>query len=206
MMRSRRVAAVFPPLITLICTLFALYGCGGQQASSSSSSKPYAGTTIRVMLANHPWTDAIKPLLPQFQQQTGIQVKVEAYGETQLAQKLTVEFASGSSSIDVFMQRPLQDARLYVKNGWNADLNTYVKDSSKTPTSWDFKDFVSSALATVTINNTLSSIPIVTEHEVLYYRKDLLQQAGLTVPKTLDELQKAAAKLTNASKQQYGFA
>lgn len=204
MMRSRRVAAAFPPLIVIICTLFALSGCGGQQASSSGS-KPYAGTTIRVMLSNHPWADAIKPLLPQFQQQTGIQVKVESYGETQLAQKLTVEFASGSSTIDVFMQRPLQDARLYVKNGWNVDLNTYVKDSNKTPASWDYKDIVPSALATVTINNTLSSIPIVSEHQVLYYRKDLLQQAGLSVPKTLTELQQAAAKLNNPGKQQYGF-
>src|SRR4051812_48280310 len=84
MIHSRRVAAALPSLIFVICTIFALSGCGGQQATGTGS-KPYAGTTIRVMLSNHPWADAIKPLLPQFQQQTGIKVNVESYGETQLA-------------------------------------------------------------------------------------------------------------------------
>lgn len=205
MMRLRRTLSLLAPLIILVCTVFTLSGCGGQVANTgTSTSKPYAGTTLRVVLANHPWTDAIKPLLPQFTQQTGIQVKIESYGEVQLAQKLTVEFASGSSTIDLFMQRPLQDAKLYVKNGWYEDLNKYVKDSNKAPASWDFKDFANSAVATETVNGTLTGMPIVVEHEVLYYRKDLLQQAGIAVPKTLDELRQAAAKLTIAGKQ-YGF-
>ncbi len=204
MSRIRRGLSVYTALTLAFCTVFILTACGGQ-STPSNSSKPYAGTTLRVVLANHPWTDAIKPLISQFQQETGIQVKIEAYGEVQLAQKLTVEFASGSSNIDVFMQRPLQDARLYVKNGWYNDLNSFVKDTGKTPASWDFKDFTPSAVATETVNGTLTGIPIVVEHEVLYYRKDLLQQAGIAVPTTLDELRSAAEKLTVASKQQYGF-
>lgn len=204
-MHFRRVMTSFTFFLILTCTVFTLSGCGGGGGQTGTGDKPYAGTTLRVVLANHPWTDAIKPLIPQFEQQTGIQVKLESYGETQLTQKLTVEFVGGSSNIDVFAQRPLQEARLFTKNNWYTDLNTYIKDSKKTPSDWNFQDFQQKALATETVNNVLTGIPIVVEHEVLYYRKDLLQQAGLSVPKTLDELKADAAKLTDPSKQQYGF-
>jgi multiple sugar transport system substrate-binding protein len=205
MTHSRPAITFSGTFFLLACMLFSLAACGGDQNSSSGSgSKPYAGTTLRVLLAVHPWADAIKPLLADFQQQTGITVKIESYGENQLTQKLTVEFVSGSSDIDVFMTRPLQEARLFVKNNWYTDLNTYVKDAQKTPASYASGDFLPRATSTVTIKGTLSSIPIVVEHEVLYYRKDLFQQAGLHVPATLDELQQDAAKLTIPGKQ-YGF-
>lgn len=186
-----------------LCIIPVLAGCGSA-SKPVNSAKPYAGTTIRVLFANHPWTDAVKPLLAQFQQQTGITVKAESYGETQLSQKLTVEFVSGNSDIDVFMNRPLQDGQLFQKNGWYTDLKPYITDSSKTPADYDFSDFSAKAVSTTTIKGKLTAIPVVVEHEVLYYRKDLLQKAGLQVPKTLDELQRDAV-LLNAPGDHYGF-
>jgi multiple sugar transport system substrate-binding protein len=42
-------------------------------------------------------------------------------------------------------------------------------------------------------------VPLVTEWQVLYYRKDLLKQAGLKVPTNFDELEAAAKKLNTES-------
>jgi multiple sugar transport system substrate-binding protein len=39
----------------------------------------------------------------------------------------------------------------------------------------------------------------------LYYRKDLFQEAGLAVPKTFEEMEAAAKKLTDKSKSQFGM-
>lgn len=198
-------------LLTVI-TVFAvvLVGCGGGAAApaggpAAKTDKPYAGTEIRLLGANHPWTEAIKPLLPDFEAKTGIKVNLEAYGEDQLTQKLTTEFTAGSSDIDVFMQRPLQEARQHAQNGWYTNLNTFIKDTAKTPADYAFDDFMSGAVGTTMVKDSLTGIPIVTESEVLYYRKDLMEKAGIPVPKTLDELKAAAAKLTDKSKNQYGF-
>ncbi len=174
-------------------------------AATVALSKQYTGTSLRVLAANHPWLDAIKPLLADFTNQTGIKVNIENYGENDLTPKLTTEFTAGNSDIDVFMQRPLQEGRLFVQNKWYTDLNQYVNNTSKTPASYDFADFQKAAVGTETINNQLTGIPIVTEQEVLYYRKDMFQAAGLQAPKTLDDLKAAATKLTDKNKQLFGF-
>jgi multiple sugar transport system substrate-binding protein len=48
-------------------------------------------------------------------------------------------------------------------------------------------------------------VPIITEQEVLYYRKDLLEKAGLEVPKTMDELEAAAKAIKEQNPGVAGF-
>ncbi len=142
---------------------------------------------IRVLLANHPYGDLLKSAIPEFEQATGIKVIVESLQESQLTTKLTTEFATGSSSVDVFMTRPLQEGKMFYKNGWYAALPSY-----------DFSDFPKNSLSVVTFGTKTYVVPIVTEWQVLYYRKDLLQKAGLKVPTTLADLE-AAAKTINSA-------
>src|SRR5690554_6179872 len=132
--------------------------------SAAAADQPYAGTTIRVLFSNHPWTDAIRPLLPEFEELTGIKVQAESLFEDQLTQKLLVEFASGTSTIDVFMQRPLQEAKQFAKNGWYADLRPFAEDDPDI----DLDDFFPSALLAETVDGILTGIPIVTEQEIIY--------------------------------------
>lgn len=206
MPRKLLAAAAIAAIVATACggtTTPAASGSAG--AATSANPKPYAGTSLRVLGANHPWADALKPLLPDFEAKTGIKVNLEQYGEDQLTQKLTTEFTAGSSDVDAFMQRPLQEAKLHAQNGYYQDLNTYFKDAAKTPADYDTSDISKAALGTETVGSALTGIPIVVEAEVLYYRKDLLQAAGISVPKTIDELIAAAKKLTDKGKEQYGF-
>jgi multiple sugar transport system substrate-binding protein len=199
-MKWRRASAVVVMSLAIAVAVMAVGDSAGAQARG-----PYAGTTLRFLGANHPWAEAIRPLLRDFEARTGIKVNLEAYGEDQLTQKLTTEFTAGSSDIDVFMQRPLQEARQYVQNRWYADLYAFVRDPVRTPPDWNFADFAPGAVGTEVVKGQLTGIPIVVEHEVLYYRKDLLQAAGLKVPTTLEELRAAAEKLTDKSRGRFGF-
>ena len=143
------------------------------------------GKEIRVLLANHPYGELLKTAIPQFERSTGIKVNVESLQEGQLTTKLTTEFATRSSSVDVFMTRPLQEGKMFYKNGWYE------------PLTMDFADYPKNVLSVGTFGEKTYIVPLVTEWQVLYYRKDLLSAAGIKVPTTFGELEEAAKKLNS---------
>ena len=140
---------------------------------------------IRVLLGNHPYGDLVKASIPDFEKATGIRVKVEQLQESQLSTKLATEFATRSSTVDVFMTRPLQEAKMFYKNGWMDPLNM------------DFSDYPKNVMSAVTFGGKVYIVPLVMDWEVIYYRKDLFQKAGLKVPKNFTELEAAARKLNS---------
>lgn len=183
----------------------ALTGCAGRQeekpatapaAANEPAKKPFEGVTLRFLAAQHPWTETIKKEIPAFEEKTGMKVNMEILAEGNLTQKLTVELTAGTGTVDAFMQRPLQEAKQFEKNGWYADLNTYLKDSKKTPADYDFNDFFQGTREVETLNGKVVGIPLVTEQQIIYYRKDLFQQKNIKVPTNMAELE-AAAKALN---------
>ena len=177
----------FLVLALLTCLVLPVFAGGGQDtpAAPAPAAKPAEAPTIRVLLANHPYGDLLKPLIPDFEKQSGIKVLVESLQENQLNQKLTTEFATNSSSVDVFMTRPLQESLLFNKNNWMTALDSY-----------DFSDYPPSNVDLGRKNGKPHVVPLVVEWQVLYYRKDLLQKAGVKVPTTFAELEAAAKALT----------
>ncbi len=169
-------------------------------AALAGEAKPYDGETIRIIFGNHDWTDATKDLVAQFTEKTGIKVVSESYPEDQLNQKITVELASGGKNLDVFMTRPLQETKLFINNGWLMDLAPLYEDAE-----YDMNDFIPSALDIFIKDGVTYGVPLVTEREVLFYRKDLLDAAGIKVPTTFEELEAAAAALNKPEEGVYGF-
>ncbi|WP_084328177.1 ABC transporter substrate-binding protein [Intrasporangium oryzae] len=173
-----------------------LSACGGGEDQEAGSK------TLRVTLANHVWTDNIKKALPEFENQTGLKVELTQLGEDQLSDQYNVKLNAGSGDIDVMMYRPLQEGKLFAKNGYLADLTAKTKSNAD----WAWSDFQAGPVAATTYKDKVVGVPIITEQEVLYYRKDLLQKAGITAPpKTLDELKAAAAKVSAANPGVAGF-
>ena len=187
-MKRHSVVSVAAIAAAALVATGALTSCSGGTPAADAGSK-----TIRVTLANHVWTDTIKSKLPEFEKATGLKVELSQYGEDQLSAQYNVKLNAGTSEIDVMMYRPLQEGKLFAKNGYLANLSTDVK-ANKT---WGWEDFQSGPVGATTYKNNVVGVPIITEQEVLYYRKDLLAKAGLQVPKTMDELQ-AAAKAIKA--------
>ncbi|MFI9526245.1 ABC transporter substrate-binding protein [Micromonospora rosaria] len=164
----------------------ALSACGGGGSGSGDSN------TVRVTLVNHVWTENIRAALPEFEQATGLKVDVTQLGEDQLSDQYNVKLNAGSSDIDVMMYRPLQEGRLFAKNRYLADLTERAKGSGE----FDLADFQQAPVGATTYEDKLVGVPIITEQQVLYYRKDLLEKSGFSAPPaTLDELKTQAAKI-----------
>lgn len=162
-------------MLLVLCVLTAVFAQGAQEAKQE---------TIRVMLANHPYGNLLRDHIAEFENETGIKVEWEQLQEGQLSQQLTTEFTAGGSTVDVFMTRPLNESLLFLKNGWYAALDNY-----------DFSDYPKSSVDVGRKDGKAYIVPIVSEWQVMYYRKDLFKKAGISVPKTFDELEKAAAIL-----------
>jgi len=165
-------------------------GGGSDQAKQSG--------TVRVTLANHVWTDGIKAAIPEFEKSSGLKVELTQLGEDQLSDQYNVKLNAGSDEIDVMMYRPLQEGKAFAKNG-------YLTKNVSSDSNWDWKDYQEGPVKATTVDGKVVGVPIITEREVLYYRKDLLQAAGLQVPKTMDELEAAAKAIKASSPNTAGF-
>lgn len=149
------------------------------------------GETIRVTLANHVWTETIKELIPEFEEETGAKVEISQLAEDQLSDQYNVKLNAGTDEIDVLMYRPLQENKLFASNGYLSDITELAEGDEE----WEWADFQSGPASLTSYDDAVVGVPIITERTVLYYRKDLLEEAGLEVPTTLDELDAAAAAI-----------
>jgi multiple sugar transport system substrate-binding protein len=152
-------------------------------------------------MANHVWTENVKKAIPEFEKASGLKIEITQLAEDQLSDQYNVKLNAGTSEIDVMMYRPLQEGRLFAQNKYFADLTSKAKADA----TWNLADFQAAPIAATTYQGKVVGVPIITEREVLYYRKDLLQKAGLSVPKTLDELEAAAKAIKAANPDVAGF-
>jgi len=196
-----RRTLIFILVLALVTTLGgALVQAQDDNALVAGVSDEFAGTELRLIFANHPWNNAIQQLLPQFEAASGITLRVESYFEDQLSQRLQIGLTSGTTQADAFMFRPLQEGKLFASNGWVEDLSEYVTRDAE----WNWEDFQTATRSTVTFDDFLYGIPIVTEREMLYYRADIFEENGLEPPATLEELEAIAAQLNNPDEEFYG--
>lgn len=170
-------------------------------AACSGSDDEGGSDTVKVTIANHVWTDIIKKKIPEFEEETGLKVEITQLGEDQLSDQYNVKLNAGTDELDVMMYRPLQEGKLFAQNGYMADLTEKVQENSD----WDWSDFQEGPVSVTTYEDKVVGVPLITESEVLYYRTDLLEDAGLEPPTTLEELEAAAKQISDANPDVAGF-
>jgi len=178
---------------------------GTASASGGFDWQRFKGASIRVFVPTNPINTPIKNGLGDFEKLTGIKVNFEDLPENNAREKLTVEFTAGSSTIDVFSSSLHQERLLFAKNGWYAPMNEYLSDPKTVSPDFDWPgDFFKGAVDIMTVDGKIIGMPGNMDTNITFYRKDLLDQAGMKPPKTMDELEAAAKKFHNPP-QMYGF-
>lgn len=162
------------------------------------------GAEIRLLALRAWFTDHWKANLPEFEKLTGIKVVVEDYPEDPFRQKLAVEMSAKSKTVDVFTTGTMREGRQFATSAWYADLTPLINDASSTSPEWDRNDFIEAVWKAHQFAGKQVAVPVQANVQLLYYRKDLFEAAGLKPPRTLDELEAAAKKLHNPPAV-YGF-
>jgi multiple sugar transport system substrate-binding protein len=81
-----------------------------------------------------------------------------------------------------------------------------LQDLTDRINAWDMKAlFPDSRFTAATIDGKIYGVPSFMFVDWMYYRKDWFDEAGLQPPATFDEFYDAAVKLTDASKERWGF-
>lgn len=157
------------------------------------------GTTVTV------WTmeDAarFKELVKPFEESTGVSVDVEAVPWDAVGEKLTTAVASGSGP-DV-TQIGLSLLPTFIAAGALEDLSPYLADYPALDSA-NFPEAVSAA--NLSSEGMVTSVPWVADTRILFYRTDILAEAGLAGPPTTwEEFTAAAEAMAARGGGNYGY-
>jgi multiple sugar transport system substrate-binding protein len=190
--------------------VLAVSACGSSGGSSGGGSTSAPATASTATSGSIVWSaspltgtganDARTVLINAFEKQyPNIKVTlVSAPTDTDTNRAtLATEISGGSSTPDVFMGDVI----------WPAQFGAHqlaAPLSSLLPASY-WSRFAPGLVAGATYKGQVYGSPLFEDQGFLYYRKDLLTAAGMSVPTTWEQLETDAATLVHSGKVKYGY-
>ncbi|MGF1470440.1 MAG: extracellular solute-binding protein [Rubrobacteraceae bacterium] len=180
-------------------TLLGTAACGGGGGDGGNITFAYGPTGEEDLRT-------VRQLVERFNEQNeqGITVEFERRSEVtdEYFRSLVSDFRAGSASMDVIAGDVIWSAQ-FAQNGWIEDLSgrMYSDYPEQVPDA-----FLSAPISSVSYRNSLWGVPWFTDVGVLYYRQDLLEEAGLgDAPTTWSGLKEIANQVKEEAGTQYGF-
>lgn len=187
-------------LIVVICLIFSatlMTWNAGAQEKGDAYWQQAKGAEVTVAMNLGAEAETLQKLLPEFTELTGIQVDYQVYPELELHEKTLIDFAAHAGVFDVVMQDFMFTPQ-YAGANFTVPLDQYINDPKLTNIKW-FKpeDFLKGLWTAVQFNGQVYAIPFTGETTLLMYRKDMLDEKGLKVPTTFEELWNVAKAFHN---------
>nr|WP_240899314.1 sugar ABC transporter substrate-binding protein [Kineococcus indalonis] len=172
-------------------------GAGGGNGGGGGGGDDEGGDrSINVIMVNNPQMVDLQGLTEEnFTAETGITVNFTVLPENDVRDRITQEFTSQAGQYDV-ASISNYEVPFYSENGWLAPLDDYIADDAE----FDQDDILEPIAAGLTgEDGSVYAEPFYGESSFLMYRKDVFEQAGLTVPNnpTWQEVADLAARVDN---------
>ena len=159
--------------------------------ATEASGKMFEGVTVNLLTFVGP--QVAEPLQrrgPDFTELTGATINVITVPNSELYQKALTDMATGTNAYDAFLFAPSWIVD-FAPAGYIEDLTPRIE--ADPALEWDdvapfFRDFNS-------YDGKVYSIPLDGDMHMVYYRTDLLAEAGLEPPRTWDEYLNVAKTL-----------
>lgn len=174
-------------------------------AAFANPYEPYAGTTLVVNFPSHPHYDAVMQVLPEFTAETGIEVEVDMLPYLDMRERQTLELALDEGAYDLIAYVVFSKAD-YVYADQVENLAKYFMNPRLADPNYDAGDLIDAYVQNIGVaggekgylpgpTGSLYGLPFGAETSVLFYRKDIFDKHGLTVPETYDELLDLACRI-----------
>jgi multiple sugar transport system substrate-binding protein len=154
------------------------------EVTAEAAAKPYEGVEINILTFTGPQiAEPLQRRGPDFTELTGAQVNVVIVPFSDLYQQILIDMATGTNSYDAWVFAP-QWMVDYIVPGYVEDLTDRI--AADPDLEWEdvapfFRDFSAS------YEGRIYTIPLDGDFHMVYYRTDLLEEAGLEPPKTWDD-------------------
>src|SRR5262245_72575 len=176
-------------------TVAGLLGPGA--TARGQGARPFAGKTLNVFMFDHTYPRALKEMLREFTDRTGIKVEMDTPGFVVYNQRVDLELSTGSGAFDVMAMTFILSGK-WIGAGWATRLNDLIARDRA-----DVDDFLPGALAPMKGGADVFALPFVAESTLMVYRKDLFEKAGVKAPGTFDDLLAIAPKLQSGDVRAY---
>ncbi len=173
-------------------------------AATGGGGKPYDGQTVTMLVAAEGDEKGVQDKAGEIKERFGINLKVTALAVGPLIEKANQAFKAPTSPFDIVNVLGFSVSQMVGGNNFER-LNPYLRNRSKTPASYAFGDFPAGQLEYVGYFNPkaqsfggrdLYLVPgLHGGSAILFYRRDLLRKAGLSVPRNWAQYLAAARKL-----------
>jgi len=197
-------------LVSLIITLMVIVSMSaafGEEGSSGNLDeylsakidwKQFSGSTLNVLALPHAYTLALEKYLPIFEELTGIKVNYEMLGEQEQRQKMLQDLSTKSGIYDVIPVGPIHMVQL-TQPGWLEPLDPFVEDTNLTDNEWFRLEDIGQGLRDMhVVNGKLYALPVGPSTPIFWYRQDLFDKYGISVPDKWDEIPAMKEKLQKA--------
>src|SRR3954451_21226606 len=178
-MRRRKLAflaAVGARRLPLALVAVGIAGLGGCTWAGAGGGT--GDGTVTVAIVANPQMRDIQELTSEFSREhPDITVHYVTLPENEARARITQDVATKAGQFDVVMIGTYE-APIWGRNGWLTDLNPYAKAD----TAYDVNDLMPAVRKGLSADGKLYAVPFYGESSFLMYRKDLFQQAGLTMP------------------------
>jgi multiple sugar transport system substrate-binding protein len=177
------LVSVWMSLITTSCNGFKLVSTTieSSQKTDAPTEQRFDGITMNVMTLDKPIGETVKRHARDFEKLTGAKIVVETASFGDVYKTILQDFTSRRNRYDVvvFVPQSIVDAQ----SGYLEKITERVRTDKALQ--WDdvapfFRNFGAS------YKDDVYAIPLDGDYHILYYRTDLLQQAGLEPPSTWD--------------------
>jgi multiple sugar transport system substrate-binding protein len=171
-------------------------------STAYAQDKPLDGVTLTLASQNDQFGAVLAQLAPKFKEETGADLRVEIMNYGDLLTKTTADFVADTAAYDL-VTMDIVWAGAYAENGYSVDLTDWVaRDAAEI----DLDDIYPVLLESLgQYEGKYVAFPFASYANLMVYRKDLFEAAGLEPPTTTEQMVAAAKALTDPSKNQYGF-
>ena len=168
-------------------------------ALMASVGLAHAETELTIATVNNPDMVVMQKYSAEYEKASGVKLKWLVLDENTLRQRVTTDIATKGGQFDI-ITIGLYETPIWGKAGW-------LQPFENMDASYDVDDILPTVKDALSYDGKLYSIPFYAESSMTFYRKDLFEKAGLTMPDhpTWTQIAEFASKLDDKANGVHGI-